>query len=205
MDGREPTAQLVPHPRRGTVDRERIEAAVVEILRAIGEDPEREGLRGTPRRIAAMYAELFSGLHRDPGEYLRVGFEDEHHHEMVVLKDIPFYSLCEHHLLPFFGHAHIGYLPRERIVGASKVVRAFDALARRLQLQERLTNQMADALYEALRPRAVFVMVAAEHLCMSMRGVNKPGTRLITHAVRGDEAHSPERLREFLRLVGERG
>jgi GTP cyclohydrolase IA len=184
---------------------ERVRQAVVEILEAVGEDLRREGLRDTPQRVAALLRELLRGVGEDPKALLGSGFAAEGPQGLVILRDIPFYSLCEHHLLPFFGHAHIGYLPRERIVGASKVVRAFDALARRLQLQERLTNQMADALYEALRPRAVFVMVAAEHLCMSMRGVNKPGTRLITHAVRGDEAHSPERLREFLRLVGERG
>jgi GTP cyclohydrolase I len=201
MDGREPTAQLVPHPRRGTVDRERIEAAVVEILRAIGEDPEREGLRGTPRRIAAMYAELFSGLHRDPGEYLRVGFEDEHHHEMVVLKDIPFYSLCEHHLLPFHGVAHVGYVPNGRIVGISKLARVVETLARRPQVQERLTSQIADLLLEELQAKGAAVVIEAEHLCMTMRGVKKPGSVMVTSAMRGLFRDDARTRSEFLSLI----
>ncbi len=204
MDGREPTAQLVPRPRRGTVDRERIEAAVVEILRAIGEDPEREGLRGTPRRIAAMYAELFSGLHRDPGEYLRVGFEDEQHHEMVVLKDIPFYSLCEHHLLPFHGVAHVGYVPDGRIVGISKVARVVETLARRPQVQERLTSQVADLLVEGLQAKGAAVVIEAEHLCMTMRGVKKPGSVMVTSAMRGLFRDDARTRSEFLSLIRSR-
>ncbi|GBD11202.1 GTP cyclohydrolase 1 [bacterium HR23] len=180
---------------------ERIQRAIRDILEAVGEDPQREGLRETPQRVAEMLGELLRGLQEDPKAHLAQGFTAEGPQGMVLVRDIPFYSLCEHHLLPFFGHAHIGYLPRERIVGASKLVRAFDALARRPQLQERLTNQTADAIYEALRPRGVFVLVSAEHLCMSMRGVQKPGTRLVTQAIRGDEARSPEQFREFLALL----
>lgn len=182
---------------------ERIRQAIRTILEAVGEDPEREGLRDTPQRVADMLQEVLRGLQEDPKPFLAQGFSTEGPQGLVLVRHIPFYSLCEHHLLPFFGHAHIGYLPRERIVGASKLVRAFEALARRPQLQERLTNQIADAIYEALQPRGVFVLVSAEHLCMSMRGVQKPGARLVTQATRGEEAHAPERLREFLALLGD--
>ncbi|MCS7207418.1 MAG: GTP cyclohydrolase I FolE [Dehalococcoidia bacterium] len=184
---------------------ERIRRAVREILEAVGEDPQREGLQETPQRVAEMLRELLRGLQEDPQAFLALGLPPEGAHGLVLVRDIPFYSLCEHHLLPFFGHAHIGYLPRERIVGASKLVRAWEALARRPQLQERLTNQMADALYQALQPRAVFVVVAAEHLCMSMRGVQKPGTRLVTQAWRGDAACIQEQVREFLALLRQGG
>ncbi|MFN3974040.1 MAG: GTP cyclohydrolase I FolE [Dehalococcoidia bacterium] len=180
---------------------ERIRQAIRDILEAVGEDPGREGLRGTPQRVADMLREVLCGLQEDPRTFLAQGFSAEGPQGLVLVRHIPFYSLCEHHLLPFFGHAHIGYIPRERIVGASKLVRAFEALARRPQLQERLTNQMADALYEALHPRGVFVVVSAEHLCMSMRGVQKPGARLVTQALRGEETRSPERFREFLTLL----
>lgn len=202
MDGWESTAQTVARPR-STVDGARIEAAVLEILRAIGEDPQREGLRETPRRIAEMYAELFSGLHRDPAAYLEVGFDEEEHHEMVVLKDIPFYSLCEHHFLPFFGHAHVGYVPDGRIVGASKIARLVDILARRPQVQERLTSQIADCLMEGLRPQGAAVVIEAEHLCMSMRGVKKPGTLMVTSAVRGVFRRRGVTRAEFLALLRE--
>jgi GTP cyclohydrolase I len=200
MDGREATAQLADGGRPA-VDRQRIEAAVVEILRAIGEDPEREGLRGTPRRIAAMYAELFSGLHRDAGQVLRVGFEEERHHEMVVLKDIPFYSLCEHHLLPFHGVAHVGYVPNGRIVGISKVARVVEILARRPQVQERLTSQVADLLVEELGAKGSAVVIEAEHLCMTMRGVRKPGSRMVTSAMRGLFRDDARTRAEFLSLI----
>ncbi|MDQ7801738.1 MAG: GTP cyclohydrolase I FolE [Armatimonadota bacterium] len=183
------------------VDRQRIEAAVVEILQAIGEDPGREGLRETPRRIAAMYAELFSGLHRDPGEYLRVGFEEEQHHEMVVLKDIPFYSLCEHHLLPFHGVAHVGYVPNGRVVGISKVARVVETLARRPQVQERLTSQIADLLMDALQAKGSAVVIEAEHLCMTMRGVKKPGSVMVTSAMRGLFRDDARTRAEFLSLI----
>ncbi len=200
MDGREAVGQRAATPRV-LVDRQRIEAAVVEILRAIGEDPGREGLRGTPRRIAAMYEELFSGLHRDPGEYLRVGFDEEQHHEMVVLKDIPFYSLCEHHLLPFHGVAHVGYVPNGRVVGISKVARVVETLARRPQLQERLTSQIADLLVDALQAKGSAVVIEAEHLCMTMRGVKKPGSVMVTSAMRGLFREDARTRAEFLSLI----
>jgi GTP cyclohydrolase I len=183
------------------VDRERIEAAVLEILRAIGEDPEREGLRETPRRIAEMYAELFSGLHRDPAVHLEVGFEDEEHHEMVVLKDIPFYSSCEHHLLPFHGVAHVGYVPNGRIVGISKVARVVETLARRPQVQERLTSQIADLLMDRLHAKGAAVVIEAEHLCMTMRGVKKPGSVMVTSAMRGLFRDDARTRAEFLSLI----
>lgn len=200
MDGRDTAGRQLSTPRV-LVDRQRIEAAVVEILQAIGEDPGREGLRETPRRIAAMYAELFSGLHRDPGEYLRVGFEEEQHHEMVVLKNIPFYSLCEHHLLPFHGVAHVGYVPNGRVVGISKVARVVETLARRPQVQERLTSQIADLLMDALQAKGSAVVIEAEHLCMTMRGVKKPGSRMVTSAMRGLFRDDARTRAEFLSLI----
>lgn len=200
MDGRDTAGRRVATPRV-LVDRQRIEAAVVEILQAIGEDPGREGLRETPRRIAAMYAELFSGLHRDPGEYLRVGFEEEQHHEMVVLKDIPFYSLCEHHLLPFHGVAHVGYVPNGRVVGISKVARVVETLARRPQVQERLTSQIADLLMDALQAKGSAVVIEAERLCMTMRGVKKPGSVMVTSAMRGLFRDDARTRAEFLSLI----
>ncbi len=203
MDGREAAAQVAGRPR-SAVDRARIEAAVLEILRAIGEDPEREGLRQTPRRIADMYAELFSGLHRDPAAHLEVGFEDEEHHEMVVLKDIPFYSSCEHHLLPFHGVAHVGYVPNGRIVGISKVARVVETLARRPQVQERLTSQIADLLMDRLHAKGAAVVIEAEHLCMTMRGVKKPGSVMVTSAMRGLFRDDARTRAEFLALIRSR-
>jgi GTP cyclohydrolase I len=167
------------------IDRDKVKEAVEQIILAIGEDPTREGLVGTPDRIAHMYEEVFRGLDEDPRDILAVGFEDEKHEEMVVLKDIPFYSMCEHHFLPFHGLAHVGYIPRGRLVGVSKLARVVEVLARRPQLQERLTGQVADAILEALEPRGVGVVIEAEHLCMTMRGVRKPGSRLVTSANRG--------------------
>lgn len=168
------------------VDVKRVEAAVTEILIAIGEDVERDGLLNTPRRVASMYEELFSGLHDDPGRHLEVTFAAEHD-EMVMVRDIPFASLCEHHLVPFLGRAHVAYIPSEdgRITGLSKLARVVDGYARRLQVQERMTTQVADAVERALGPRGVLVVIEAEHLCMSMRGVRKPGTTTVTSAVRG--------------------
>ena len=182
------------------VDQERIARAVREILEAIGEDPAREGLVETPRRIAEMYEELFAGLHQDPREVLTTGFQ-EPHREMVILKNIPFYSLCEHHFLPFHGRAHVGYVPEGRIAGASKIARAVDILARRPQLQERLTGQIADAIMEGLSPDGVAVVIEAEHLCMTMRGVQKPGTTLVTSAIRGGFRRRAVTRAEFLALV----
>jgi GTP cyclohydrolase I len=168
------------------VDKGRIEKAVREILEAIGEDPERDGLVRTPMRIADMYEEIFSGLHNDPASHLTVTFEEDHD-EMVMVRDIPVHSLCEHHLIPFAGRAHVAYIPGAdgRITGLSKIARLVDGFARRPQVQERLTTQIADALAEVLQPDGVFVVIEAEHFCMSMRGVKKPGSLTITSAVRG--------------------
>ncbi|MEX2255716.1 MAG: GTP cyclohydrolase I FolE [Acidimicrobiia bacterium] len=169
-----------------SVDKERIERAVLEILAAIGEDPDRDGLERTPARVAAMYDEIFSGLHDDPSRHLTVTFEAEHD-EMVMVRDIPLFSLCEHHLIPFAGRAHVAYIPGidGRITGLSKIARLIDGFARRPQVQERLTTQVADAIVDVLNPSGALVMIEAEHLCMSMRGVKKPGALTITSAVRG--------------------
>jgi GTP cyclohydrolase I len=169
-----------------SVDIERIEAAVTEILSAIGEDPHRDGLVRTPGRVARMYAELFAGLEENPADHLEVTFAAEHD-EMVMVRDIPFASLCEHHMVPFMGRAHVAYIPGSdgRITGLSKLARLVDGYAKRLQVQERMTTQIADAIEAVLAPKGVLVVVEAEHLCMSMRGVKKPGTLTITSAVRG--------------------
>ncbi len=181
------------------VDQVRVRAAVRELLEAIGEDPERTGLVDTPRRVAEMYVELFTGIEADPGEHLRVTFEAEHD-EMVMVRDIAFTSLCEHHLLPFVGHAHVAYVPgpEGQITGLSKMARLVEGYARRLQVQERMTTQIADAMERELRPRGSIVVVEAEHFCMSMRGVKKPGATTVTSAVRGvfrdDAAYRAEAL-----------
>ncbi len=185
---------------RSGIDKERIKNAVREMLEAIGEDPEREGLRDTPQRIANMYAEIFSGIGRNPAEVLNVTFE-ENHQEMVILRDIPFYSTCEHHFLPFHGVAHVGYIPRGRILGISKIARVVELLARRPQLQERLTAQIADALMSSLEPQGVGVVIEAEHLCMTMRGVKKPGTTVVTSANRGIFRDRAVTREEFLSLI----
>lgn len=182
------------------IDHERIAAAVREIIVAIGEDGSREGLTETPWRIAEMYAELFSGLCQDPRAVLATGFAEDHK-EMVILKDIPFYSLCEHHFLPFHGQAHVGYVPEGRIVGVSKIARVVDILARRPQMQERLTSQVADTIMEGLAPDGVAVVIEAEHLCMTMRGVQKPGAVMITSAIRGGFRRRGITRSEFLSLV----
>jgi len=187
------------------VDRETIEQAVRTIIEAIGEDPTREGLIETPRRVAEMYAELFEGLSQDPREVLQVAFETEKHQEMVILKDIPFYSMCEHHFLPFHGVAHIGYIPEGAIVGISKLARAVEILARRPQLQERLTGQIADAIMEAVRAQGVGVVVEAEHLCITMRGIKKPGSIVVTSANRGLFRRKMATRQEFLTLIGYQG
>jgi GTP cyclohydrolase IA len=170
----------------GTVDFARAEAAVRELLVAIGEDPDRDGLKATPARVARAYAEVFAGLHVDPDEVLQTTF-DENHDELVLVKDIAMYSTCEHHLVPFHGVAHIGYIPGEdgRVTGLSKLARLVDVYARRPQVQERMTGQIADALAEVLKPRGVLVVIEAEHLCMAMRGIRKPGSTTMTSAVRG--------------------
>lgn len=184
------------------MDKKRIENAVREILYAIGEDPDREGLVGTPDRIARMYEEIFSGIKEDPGKHLEIYFEEEKHNELVLVKDIPFYSMCEHHLVPFFGKAHIGYIPDEgRLTGLSKLARVVETVAKKPQLQERLTSTIADIIMEKLNPLGVIVVVEAEHMCMTMRGVKKPGSKTLTSAVRGT-LRSDERSRlEALELI----
>lgn len=181
-------------------DQARITAAVIEIITAIGDDPEREGLKETPRRIAEMFGEVFGGLWTDPRDYLKVVFEVAHD-EMVVLRNIPFYSMCEHHFLPFHGEAHVGYIPDGRVVGISKLARVVEGYARRPQIQEQLTSQIAEAIMEVLHPDGVAVVIEAEHLCMTMRGVKKPGSRMITSAMRGDFRQSAVTRAEFLSLV----
>lgn len=172
------------------------------MIRQLGEDPEREGLIDTPRRIAAMYAELFEGLRQDPVEALSVGFE-EGHDEMVILRQIPFYSMCEHHFLPFHGEAHVGYLPEGRIVGLSKIARAVDIFARRPQVQERLTTQISECIESVLGARGVGVVIEAEHLCMTARGVRKPGAVMVTSSMRGTFREDATTRHEFLRLIGQ--
>ena len=166
------------------MDKKRIESAVREILEAIGEDPDRDGLLATPGRVARMYEEILGGHNTDPGHHLQTTF-DEDYNEIVVLKDIPFDSMCEHHMMPFHGKAHIAYLPKGRIVGLSKLARLVEGYARRLQVQERLTCQIADTLMKTLKPRGVAVLLEASHSCMTMRGVKKPGSLMITSALRG--------------------
>ena len=176
------------------MDKTKIERAVRDILEAIGEDPDREGLRDTPKRIARMYGEIFAGLKADPKDHLEVYFEAEKHEELVLVKDIPFYSVCEHHLVPFYGKAHIGYIPKGgKLTGLSKLARVLETVSKRPQLQERLTATIADTIMEKLNPYGVIVVVEAEHMCMTMRGVKKPGSKTLTSAVRGifqDDAKS---------------
>jgi len=184
------------------VDRGRIEKAVREILEAIGEDPDLDGLERTPERVANMYAEIFSGLKDDPDRHLRVTFEAGHD-EMVMVKDIPLYSVCEHHLVPFVCKAHVAYIPNAdgRITGLSKLARLVDILSKRPQVQERLTTQIADELDNSLQPRGVLVVLEAEHLCMSMRGVRKPGSLTVTSAVRGQFRESVATRNEAMQFI----
>jgi len=184
-------------------DQERIKAAITSIIQAIGDDPTREGLIDTPRRISEMYADIFSGMNENPEEHLKVGFE-EGHQEMVIAKDVAFYSMCEHHFLPFYGTAHVGYIPNGRVVGASKLSRVVDVLSRRPQLQERLTSQIADTIVKVLEPRGVAVILEAEHLCMTMRGIKKPGSKIVTSAMRGLFRQRAATRAEFLTLIGKR-
>lgn len=184
------------------IDEEKIQAAVTAIIRALGEDPQREGLKNTPKRVSEMFQELFAGIGLDPKDELKVGFE-EGHREMIVLRDIPFYSMCEHHLLPFYGVAHIGYIPNAegRIVGMSKLARVVEICAKRPQVQERMTTQIAEAIVEALEPAGVAVVVQAEHLCMIMRGIKKPGSNVVTSAMRGIFRTKAATRAEFLSLI----
>jgi GTP cyclohydrolase I len=187
---------------RRVMDHARAAAAVRELLIAVGEDPDREGLRDTPERVARAYEEMFQGLYSDPDEVLNRTFA-EHHQELILVKDIPMFSTCEHHLLPFHGVAHVGYIPNSdgRVTGLSKIARVVDLYARRPQVQERLTGQVADALVRKLSPRGVIVVIDAEHLCMGMRGVRKPGSRTTTSAVRGMLQSSPTSRAEALSLI----
>ncbi len=196
------SAASAPPVAGSSIDKPRIERAVREILTAIGEDPDRDGLVRTPTRIAHMYEEIFSGLHDDPARHLTVTFEADHD-EMVMVRDIPLASLCEHHFVPFTGRAHVAYIPGDdgRITGLSKIARLVDGFARRPQVQERLTTQIADALQDALAPRGVFVVIEAEHLCMSMRGVKKPGSLTVTSAVRGLFKNNPATRAEAMSLI----
>lgn len=183
------------------VNREQIEDAVRLILEAIGEDPDREGLLDTPKRVAKMYEEVFMGLNQDPKEYFETIFNEEHE-ELVLVKDIPFYSMCEHHLVPFFGKAHVAYIPKNgRVAGLSKLARAVEAVAKRPQLQERITATVADSINETLEPHGVMVVVEAEHMCMTMRGVKKPGSKTVTSAVRGIFAKDDKARTEVLSLI----
>ena len=190
------------HPER-PFDREAVVAAVRTILEAIGEDPDRDGLQRTPERVADMYREIFAGIGHDPASELDVTFEADHD-EMIMVRDIPLYSVCEHHLVPFIGRAHVAYIPNEQgdITGLSKLARLVDLLAKRPQVQERLTTQIAEAIERALNPRGVLVVIEAEHLCMSMRGVKKPGSETVTSAVRGMFRRNSATRAEAMGLIG---
>ena len=184
------------------VDEVEIEKAVASIISALGENPDREGLRETPGRVARMYGEFFSGLDQDPAKVLATDFQ-ERHDEIVILKDISFFSICEHHFLPFYGVTHIGYVPSGRVVGASKLARALDILARRPQMQERLTREFVDAVYTTIEPQGVAAILKAEHLCMTLRGAKKPGTKIVTSASRGNFRTQTATKQEFLALLRE--
>ena len=187
----------------GPFDQERAEQAVRELLIAVGEDPDRDGLRDTPARVARAYREVFAGLHMRAEDVLTTTF-DAGHDEMVIVRDIELFSTCEHHLVPFHGQAHVGYIPNEngRITGLSKLARLVDVFARRPQVQERLTSQVADAMMRILEPRGAIVVIEAEHLCMSMRGVHKPGSKTVTSAVRGSLLHPATRAEAMALIQG---
>ena len=197
LTAEEPSDSLPP------VDLPRIEKAVREILLAIGEDPDREGLQETPKRVAKSYAEIFAGIHQDPADLLATTFAIEHE-EMVLVKDIPFFSTCEHHLVPFHGTAHIGYIPSKagRVTGLSKLARLVEVFARRPQVQERLTTQIVEAMMEYLDPRGAIVVIECEHLCMSMRGIRKPGAKTVTSAVRGQLCETATRAEAMSLILG---
>lgn len=183
------------------IDKEKIQKAVYDILTAIGEDPEREGLKETPLRVANMYEEIFAGIGVDPKDSVKL-FNENYNDEMILVKDIPVYSMCEHHLLPFFGAAHIVYIPRgERIIGLSKLARVVDIAAKKPQLQERLTSEIADAIMQTAKPLGVAVIVEAEHLCMTMRGIKKPGAKTVTSALRGNIKSDARSRSEALSLI----
>ncbi|TDL34728.1 GTP cyclohydrolase I FolE [Jeotgalibacillus sp. S-D1] len=187
--------------QKNKVNRPKIEEAITMLLEAVGEDPTREGLLDTPKRVAKMYEEMFEGLHIDPKEYFNTVFNEDHE-ELVFVKDIPFYSMCEHHLVPFFGKAHVAYLPKDgKVTGLSKLARAVESTARRPQLQERITSTVADAIMEMLAPHGAMVIVEAEHMCMTMRGVKKPGAMTVTTAARGIFEKEAIRRNEVLALM----
>ena len=191
----------IPEESRKNMDLPKIENAVRDILEAIGEDPEREGLLETPQRVARMYAEVFAGLHRDINKDIKV-FHGEGNDEMILIGDIPFYSMCEHHLLPFHGKAHVVYIPKDgKIFGLSKVARIVDTLSRKPQLQEKLTSEIADAIEKAVDARSVCVVLEAEHLCMTMRGIRKPGSKTVTSAMRGGCRSDIRTRNEALALI----
>ncbi len=186
--------------KRKRIDVGKIEKAVNEILLAVGEDINREGLRKTPQRVAKMYTELLAGMHENPKEHLRSVFT-ENYDEIVLLRDIPFYSICEHHLMPFIGSAHVAYLPHGRVLGVSKLARIVDCFARRLQTQERLTGQIADFIMDSLKPLGVVVVLEASHSCMTIRGIKKPGSLMVTSALRGVFRKDPKSRSEVLTLM----
>jgi GTP cyclohydrolase IA len=193
------------HKEVSMINKDEIQKSMSAILKAIGENPQREGLRGTPERVAEMYADIFSGLDMDPKKELSVDFE-EGHREMVIIRDIPFYSMCEHHFLPFFGVAHVGYIPNSegRVVGASKLARVVEIVARRPQMQERMTTQIIQAMVEGLHPDGAGVVIQAEHLCMIMRGIKKPGSSIVTSALRGTFRSKQTTRAEFMSLLQSR-
>ena len=182
------------------VDTERIKKAVAEILLAVGEDIGREGISETPERVARMYAELLSGMHEDPKQYIRRVFT-ENYDEIVLLRDIPFYSICEHHLMPFIGLAHVAYLPAGAVLGVSKLARIVDCFARRMQVQERLTDQIADFIMDGLKPRGVAVVLEASHSCMTIRGIKKAGSVMVTSSLRGIFKRDPKSRSEVMSLM----
>ena len=182
------------------VDVERIERAVGEILSAVGEDPNREGLKGTPRRVANMYVELLEGMQHEPAEHLQSIFHEKYD-EVVLLRDIPFFSICEHHMMPFIGTANVAYLPDGKVLGVSKIARIVDCFAKRLQVQERLTAQVADFLMDNLRPKGVAVVIEASHSCMTIRGIRKPNSEMVTSALRGLFKSDPRSRAEVLGLM----
>lgn len=193
--------KLMKRERLMSINKEKAEAAIYQFLEAIGENPNREGLLDTPKRVAKMYAEMFLGLGKDPKEEFTAVFKEQHE-DVVIVKDISFYSICEHHLVPFYGKAHIAYLPSDgRVTGLSKLARAVEVASKRPQLQERLTSQIADALVEALNPKGTLVMVEAEHMCMTMRGIKKPGSKTITTTARGLYKESRAERQEVIFLM----
>jgi GTP cyclohydrolase I len=186
--------------KKQTVDKERIEKAVLEILAAIGEDASREGLQETPARVARMYEELLAGMHEEPATHVQRVFTEDYN-EIVLLRDIPFFSICEHHMMPFIGSAHVAYLPAGKVLGVSKLARIVECFAKRLQVQERLTMQIADFLMESVKPQGVAVVLEASHSCMTIRGIKKPGSMMVTSALRGIFIRDPRSRSEVMTLI----